>query len=119
MSLPLTRNDVPLTPGAWMINSNIHFPVYSSIASLSLLGVNDVDDFWYVLPGYKLIVWSSTNFTNDVGKTSKTCDNTNGTQIVVYTFQASGIINTADSCKLFYNNVEITSVYNTTVATPT
>ena len=49
MSLPLTRNGVPLTPGAWMINSYIHFPVYSTIASFSLLGVNDVDDYWYVL----------------------------------------------------------------------
>ena len=119
MSLPLTRNGVPLIPGAWMINSYIHFPVYSSIASFSLLGVNDVDDYWYVLPGYKLIVWSNANFTSDAGKTSKTCDNTNGTQIVIYTFQASGVPNTGDSCKLFYNNVEITSVYNTTVATPT
>ena len=118
MSLPLTRNGVPLTPGAWMINSYIHFPVYSTIASFSLLGVNDVDDYWYVLPGYKLILWSNANFTSDAGKTSKTCDNTNGTHIVVYSVQGS-YANTSDSCKLYYNNVEITSVYNTTVATPT
>ena len=113
------RNNIPMTPGAWMINSNIHFPLYSSMSNLIVLGVHDMDDYWYVLPGYKLIVWSSGSYVSDSGKKSKICDNTAGTQIVTYTFQASGIPNTATSCQLFYNNVEMTSVYNNTIATPT
>jgi hypothetical protein len=118
MNLPLTLNGVPLIPGAWMINSNIHTPIYSSIPDMHIFGFQDGDDYWYVLPGYKVIVWSSVSYTSDSSKTSKICDNTTGTQIVTYTIPTLNI-NSASSCQLFYNNVEIRPVYNQTFLTPT
>lgn len=118
----ISGSKVPITYGAIMINStsvlNVStLNIYTSISNLSDAYVpkvdshNDVDDYFIVMPGYKLIVYLDVNY----GGLSYTMDNTNG---VAPSFKKSREvapkinevpqINAASSVRLYYKNVELT-----------
>lgn len=91
----------PATPGAYLFNGNDgSFPIFSSITNYAAFGMNDLDDNYLVMPGYKIIVYVNDNY----GGNSTTIDNTASSSIL---FQATSNVNQGSSCKLYYNGVEI------------
>lgn len=121
----ISGSKVPITYGAIMNNSTSDVTVstlniYTSISNLSDAYVpkvdshNDVDDYFIVMPGYKLIVYLDVN-----GGSSYTMDNTNG---VAPSFKKSSEvapkinevpqINAASSVRLYYkdDNNELTEL---------
>ncbi len=111
------HNNVPLNPGAYLINGNVstnnnmyQIPIYSSIPSLTGMGFEDVDNTYYLLPGYKLERYDGINYATLVGSA---IDNTNGTKIMLY--QENTVIDRTASIKLYYKNIEIPSVYTYTL----
>ena len=96
-------------PGAWMINTGGgSFPIFGSIKSLNTTyDQSNNDDWWIVVPGYKLVIYDSENYTGSSG----TVDNTSGTTTVV---KSSSSINPwpngankVYSCKLYFGTTEI------------
>jgi hypothetical protein len=94
----------PATPGAYLFNGVNpgygSFPIFSSITNYITFGMNDIDDNYLVMPGYKIIVYVNDNY----GGNSTTIDNTASSSIL---FQATSNVNQGSSCKLYYNGVEI------------
>lgn len=105
-------NNIPLTPGAYLVDGNsgannqlYHLPIFSSIPSLKEMGYENVDNIYYILPGYKVERFNSENYVTPLGA----IDNTNGTKIMYY--QENTDFDKTTSIKLYYKNVEIPSVY--------
>jgi hypothetical protein len=91
----------PATPGAYLFNSSYgSFPIFSSITNYATFGMNDIDDFYLVMPGYKIIVYVNDNY----GGNSTTIDNTASSTIIIL---ATSNVNQGSSCKLYYNGVEL------------
>ena len=109
-------NNVPITPGAYLVNTGgndsvNHLPIFSSISNLYKMGyansTTGVDNIYYVLPGYKIELYSSIDYG---GTHSQTIDSS-GTKIMYV------LATTQDSCesiKMYYNNVYITEKYTYT-----
>jgi hypothetical protein len=72
------------------------YPFFTSQSFLSV--VNDVDDYWTVMPGYKIIVYGDGSYGGTILLTG---DNTNG--VVPTTYKISSP-NLASSIQLFFNN---------------
>ena len=96
--------------GAYLVNSGYGaFPIFCTIDRFydygmdnSSDGNNGVDDYYILLPGYKLLLY----IDQGVSGTSYPIDNTIGTTIL---YQTSPSINEISSCKLFFEGVEIIS----------
>ena len=111
------QNNIPIYPGAYYGNTgtlgdggnaSAIFPIYGSIADFSRpYNSNSADNYYLVLPGFKLVVYSNTSYSS----TTTTYDNTSGTQIK--TFVPSTTTDKGKSCKLYYNGTELNSVYDT------
>ena len=102
-------------PGAYLVNGDptinnflMQLPIFTSIPNLLSMGFAAVDDLYYVLPGYKIELYSSSNYTTFI----QTIDNTNGTKIM-YVITSSR--NQCRSIKMFYKNVEIANKYTYTI----
>jgi hypothetical protein len=99
----VTSSYSPGIPGAYLMNGVNpgvgSFPIFCSI-NYSTFGMNDIDDNYLVMPGYKIIVYVNDNY----GGNSTTIDNTASSSIL---FQATSNVNQGSSCKLYYNGVEI------------
>lgn len=100
-------NSIPASFGAVMYDSSQTASlgscfIYTSVSDISnvyvprIVGYRDVDDYYAVMPGYKLIVYLDPNYTG----TTYTIDNTNGTNILVK--HAGGNVNKMSSCKLYF-----------------
>lgn len=109
------KNNIPIYPGAYYMNNGTllsggncvaMFPIFGSIYDYSKYYFSDnADNYYLVLPGFKLVVYVNSGYS---GNTS-TCDNTNGTTIQQYSLP--NYVDQGSSCKLYYNNVELSSVY--------
>ena len=73
-------NDVPIIPGAYLVNGTNtttnamwQIPIFASISSLVGMGYQNVDDIYYVLPGYKIELYENADYNT----LSKTINNTN------------------------------------------
>ena len=66
----------------------------------TIISINDVDDYWTVMPGYKLLVYDAGWY----GGTLVTYDNTTGTVPVNYTISPA---NGASSIKLYFKGTLI------------
>ena len=93
-------------PGAYIMNATTDpslnwklFPVYKNVSDYSTIGITSQDNAYYVLPKYKVIVYNAVGYTG----TSITIDNS-GTAMYMY---FTGVNDTGKSCKLYYNNVEL------------
>ena len=100
-----TLNNCPISPGAYMINGIATIPIFGSISNYSTYGINIVSDYYLVLPGFNLILYSA--IVNN-GQSYVTLDNSRGDKIQRYDITD----NFGSSCKLYYKTTEITDVYN-------
>ena len=78
-------------------NLTPRYYIYSSQANLE---ANDRCDYWWVLPGYTLIIYNDTNYKGG----SETLDNINGTNVLYFGLKLQ---NNAGSVKAYFNGVEI------------
>jgi hypothetical protein len=103
----LNFNKSPVAYGAIMYNGSAGpgiascYPFFTSQTILSSF-INDVDDYWTVMPGYKLIVYADAAYG---GATLLTGDNTNGVAPVSYTMNPN--YNLASSLQLFFKGTRI------------
>ena len=117
-------NNIPIYPGAYFINTGTFatggsgismFPIYGNLYQFYLPYVsNDTDNYFVVLPGFKLVVFQDTSYNTGSSSTSSRYtifDNTSGTGIRSY--QSTNYEDFASSCKLYYKNVELSSSYDT------
>jgi hypothetical protein len=84
------------------------FPIYGSLGNFqdSHFQMNDIDDVWYVMPGFKLQIWKDFYSGQSI-----TVDNTNSNTIAV--FYTNGA-NNATSCKIWAKDGnEMTGFYST------
>ena len=109
-------NNVPIIPGAYLVNGVYtsanamwQIPIFSSVTDLSKMAYQDVDNIYYVLPGYKIETYDLANYVTLIG----TIDNTNGTKIMYKPSPTR--VDDAASLKLFYKGVEISNKYIYTI----
>ena len=107
---------VPITYGAIMINSDgirteSTVNIYTSISNLSDAYVpkvdshNDVDDYFIVMPGYMLRVYTDTNHQgNFYDINARTSANP------LFKKSNTNTANSVSSVKLYHENVEITEL---------
>lgn len=104
----------PAFPGAYLVNyfttnstsDGGSFPIYKSTPDLGVItsvGASNKNNFFLVLPGYKLIIYTGTNYSSN----TSTFDNTSNSTIYHVTITSATFINLVKSVKLYYNNVEI------------
>ena len=98
------------TSGAWLYdgggNTN-RWPIFKSGNLTELFtytgtapNINEIDDAWAVLPGFKLQLYESI----DYGGSPYTLDNTSGTKFLTQKIlNISGNPNSIQSVKLYYN----------------
>ena len=110
-------------PGAYLVNGSLlnnflmHLPIFGSVRNLTSMGFGNVDNFYYVMPGYKIELYRNVEYN----ALSQTIDNTNGTkimykQIVTPNPNPTGIfVNDCNSIKMFYEGVEIANKYTYTI----
>jgi hypothetical protein len=72
----------------------------SGSGSATTVNINDIDDYWTVMPGYKLEVYNNSFYETLI----LTGDNTSGTVPVNYTISSA---NQASSIKLYFNGTLI------------
>lgn len=109
------NNNIPIYPGAYFMNYGTFsggngvfgFPIYGSVYSYYYSFNSGSSDNWYILlPGFKIIVYTGQGYTGN----TTTFDNTNGTKIKEYTL--TNYVDQGNSCKLYYNNIELSGVYS-------
>ena len=100
----------PAFPGAYLINYSTtnggSFPIYKSTPDLGVttsVGASNKNDFFLVMPGYKLIIYTDANYSSF----TETFDNTSNSTIYHVTITSITFKNLVKSVKLYYNNVEI------------
>ena len=57
----VTNNSQSSFPGAWIITGSGSYPIYETINNLSAIGANASGTAYDVLPGFKLVIYTSTN----------------------------------------------------------
>ena len=82
---------------------NRSYPIFSTISDYPTYGMNDIDNFYTVGAGYKLVVYQANNF----GLLSATMDNTSGSAVVRFPLTSG---DQGSSCKLYYKSVEILEI---------
>ena len=99
-------------PGAWMFDGtyNNRWPILHSTTDVRNTSMfltdgtsylfNDIDDAWFVLPGYKCEVYQHSNY----GGIKSTYDNTYGTTVLV---KKSSRTNDVTSIKLFFKGTQL------------
>ena len=95
-----------LTVGVWMWSGIAVFPIYGSTSNFPSWGINDIDNYWVVAPGYKVRVYDTIDFTGQ----NFTCSKTLGSFVRRYVIIDGQHVDRASSCRVFYNNVEIAEV---------
>jgi hypothetical protein len=112
----------PAFPGAYLVNyfttnsttNGGSFPIYKSTPNLGIqfdgssyfnttVGASNKNDFFLVMPGYKLIIYTDANYSSS----TETFDNTSNSTIYHVTVTSTTFKNNVESVKLYYNNVEI------------
>ncbi len=90
--------------GAYLVNSGYGaFPIFCSMYDFVDWGMDNVDDYYIVMPGYKLLLYVNSSLDDS---TSYPIDNTIGTTVL---YQTSPSINQITSCKLYFGGFQITS----------
>lgn len=109
---PFQYNGSSVIPGAYMINSGGgSFPIFCSINNYQTFkmtnGSSPVDNYYIIMPGYKIIVYNSSNAI-----TLEQLNGTNNYPIIV----TPSTIDSGLSCKLFIyvNNQYEEVMYNLT-----
>uniref|UniRef100_A0A6C0D2L0 LamG-like jellyroll fold domain-containing protein n=1 Tax=viral metagenome TaxID=1070528 RepID=A0A6C0D2L0_9ZZZZ len=98
------NSSFPSYPGAWMIGTNSTMPIYISIQDLTLMSYGSKDLKYMILPGFKIILYSGTNYTG----TTQTYDNSGYNMYYPQLTTQS----TTKSIELYYNGMKIFSYKN-------
>jgi hypothetical protein len=98
------NSSFPSYPGAWMIGTNLTMPIYISIQDLTLMSYGSKDLKYMILPGFKIILYSGTNYTG----TTQTYDNSGYNMYYPQLTTQS----TTKSIELYYNGMKIFSYKN-------
>ena len=89
----------------------------------SVAVAGETDDIWIVSAGYKLVLYRYSNYgilagqrdwagSTDISSQTRTIDNTSGTDFIcISSIDIYGTQNQVGSCKLYYQNNEITLPY--------
>jgi len=105
----------PMYPGAYMIFNNYGlYPIYGNINDFSQAGMNNDDSFFYVMPGFKLEVYSGVYTSSS--SPSLTIDNLTGTTIK---YKAVSNDREASACRLYFGNNLLTDASTTTTRNTT
>jgi hypothetical protein len=103
-----TVSPITAFPGAWFINAGddgYTLPIFSSLANFTnCYGIDfqDKDDYYIVMPGFKLIVYRDINYAG----TEFTIDATSSKKPVMDDTPNNNIVS---SCKLYFGSTEITT----------
>jgi hypothetical protein len=113
----LYANRLPVAYGAIMYNGTVDgtsscYPVFTSLSNLAALtsisdsgsgtiDISDVDDYWIVMPGYKIVVYSLSGYT---GTLLLTGDNSTGASQVTFKISSP---NNASSIQLYFRGTLI------------
>jgi|Laugresu1bdmlbsd_1035121.scaffolds.fasta_scaffold25404_2 hypothetical protein len=91
-------NNVPIVWGTIMYNTDggSCYPLCSSQTNLSTLSQNNLDEYWMVMPGFKIAVYAANSYT---GTLLVIGDNTYGTSPIVVRPSA---VNSANSVQLYF-----------------
>ena len=110
-----SSSSFPCYPGAYLLNGTQNttanwsmFPIYQSISNYSTLGISAVDTYYYVMPGYKLEVYTAANYA----ALNTTVNNSTG---ITPLYQSMSTPNSGQSCILYYNNAVVS---NTNITLP-
>jgi hypothetical protein len=98
------------TIGAYLINGGGgSYPILTSIGFYpDQMVANDADDFYLVMPGYKITVCNRAIADTVTPKLTVTFDNTSGTLPKYYSMTGTDVgPNSGSSCTLYYMGVEI------------
>jgi hypothetical protein len=98
--------------GAYMVDgtsgSNL-FAILCSIKNTNWFGIGDRDDHYFVLPGYRVQLFTFFDYLNDNNengnKPFNDFDNTNGSQTNYY--EVKDMVNRSSSLKLFFLGTEV------------
>ena len=96
-NMPFTLKGMPIYPGAFMVNGGGSFPIFCSIANLQNCYMSDIDNYYIIMPGYKLVVYA--DFYPNGSFSSK--DNYSSNKIINY---FSPYQNGTTSCRLYFSN---------------
>ena len=98
--------------GAYMVDGNANgnmVAILCSIANTNWFGLTDRDDSYFILPGYRIQIFTNFNYTNDNNENSNLplndFDNTNGTQTIYKTLDNKQ--NKVSSIKLYFLGTEV------------
>lgn len=100
-TLPFTYNSSSVYPGAFMLNANSgSFPIFCSIYNFSTWGMNDIDNYYIVMPGYKLLTYPTSGYvSSSTTSQNGVYDNTSGETPLYYNSSYAGH---GSSCYLFF-----------------
>jgi hypothetical protein len=98
--------------GAYMVDgtsgSNL-FAILCSIKNTNWFGIGDRDDNYFVLPGYRIQLFTGFDYTNDNNENGNNpfndFDNTNGSQTIYKAMKSK--VNNTSSLKLFFLGTEV------------
>jgi hypothetical protein len=92
--------------GAYMMDTGgLLYPIMCSLYDYGRCSMSNKDDYYIVFPGYRIEVYINNNWT---GSPVYTVDQTTAYSIVSIPKIGVGVsANTGNSCKLFFNNVEV------------
>lgn len=103
-TFPFTYKSSSVYPGAFLINGgNGSFPIFCSINSYSSWGMNNIDDYYLIMPGYSLRVYKEGGYTSD----SWTVDNSTST---IPKYWSDFSINNSSSCRLYFGAIGLNEV---------
>ena len=100
-TFPFTYKSSSVYPGAFLINGgNGSFPIFCSITSYSTWGMNNIDNYYLIMPGYSLRVYKEGSYTSD----SWPIDNSNSTTPIYWSGFSS---DNCSSCSLYFGTVDV------------
>jgi hypothetical protein len=97
--IPFKYLKSPIYPGAYLIDGgNGSYPIFCSIKDFTdhRIWMDNKDNSYLVMPGYRLVVYTSTSYGGDYTD----ADNTFG-EVILY--KASSNPDEGKSCKLYFN----------------
>jgi len=94
-----SNNAFPTFPGAYLIDDGAgSYPIFSSIASYDDRGMVNIDNYYIVMPGFILIIYSGANYNNSSFQLA------NSTTDILYV--PAPWSNGGSSCKLYFGTTE-------------
>jgi hypothetical protein len=102
-NMPFLCNGFPAYPGAYLLNYNSDkrggsFPIFCSIISYSSWGMNNLDDYYLIMPGYSLVVYKEGGYDADRWSWDNSTYSTPK-------YWSSFADNNCSSCKLYFGSV--------------